>query len=130
MVQMMDMTIAGIGVFFSIVSAYIVAIYFFLHRAPALLKIVGFSFFSLICAILFEFVSGTFDHARALVLTLIELSKHSALSPVGLAAIARSQGAGSVNQVLQLAMLAGLALVYIALCYMTFFHRWHAQEKS
>ena len=123
-VQMMDMTINGTGLFVSMVSAYIVAIFFFLRRAPFIMKTVALLFFTLAAAFLMLFMRGTFDHAHALQAALVELSKHQELSPVGKAAIARGVGAESIDLTIQNVMVGALGLVYLTLFYLTFLHRW------
>jgi hypothetical protein len=123
-VMMMDLTINGTAVFFSMISAYIVALFFFIHRAPFALKFVAFLFFTLACAFLMLFMRGTFDHAHALQDALVELSKQGALSPVGKAAIARGIDAGNIDATLQQVMWGALGFVYLALLYLTFIRRW------
>jgi hypothetical protein len=124
LVQMMDMTINGTGLFFSMISAYIVAIFFFLHRAPVIMKLVGFLFFSLAAAFLMLFMRGTFDHSHALQAALVELSQRGDLSPVGKAAMARGIGAEGIDATIQQVMFGALGLVYLTLFYLTFLHRW------
>jgi hypothetical protein len=122
--MMMDLTINGTAVFFSMISAYIVALFFFIHRAPIALKLVSFLFFTLACAFLMVFMRGTFDHAQALQAALVELSKQGPLSPVGEAAIRRGIGAESVDATLRNVMWGALGFVYLSLIYLTFVRRW------
>ncbi|MFO1186384.1 MAG: hypothetical protein U1E87_02350 [Alphaproteobacteria bacterium] len=124
-VMMMDMTISGLAVFFSMISAYIVALFFFIHRAPIVLKLVAFVFFTLAVGFLLVFMRGTFDHSDALLAALADLDKAGTLGPVGKAALARGVGPQSVDAMIQNVMLGGLALVYLALIYLTFFRRWN-----
>ena len=80
--QMMSITLQGIGVVFSIVSAYVVALYYFLYRAPVVLKISGFVFFTLIGALLVFFMLGAFDHGAAINQALADLAANGPpLSP-------------------------------------------------
>jgi hypothetical protein len=124
-VQMMNLTISGISVFVTIVSAYIVAVFFFLHRAPIVLKLVAFLFFTLAVAFLMLFMRGSFDHAHALQAALVELNQNGGLSPVGRAALARGVGAAEgIDTTIQHVMWGALGLVYVVLFYLTFLHRW------
>jgi len=130
--QMMGVTLQGIGVVFSIVSAYVVALYYFLYRAPMILRLGAFLFFSLISVILFVFTKGAFEHGAALIQGLqdIAATQHH-LSAVGQAALERGGAltsdwlsVSSVDADLRLVITASLALVYVTLFYLTFFHRW------
>ncbi|MFZ1990494.1 MAG: hypothetical protein WAW96_12070 [Alphaproteobacteria bacterium] len=124
-VQMMSLTLQGMGVVFSIVSAYVVALYYFLYRAPLILKLGSFLFFTLIVALLVFFTLGAFDHGAAITRTLADMAQKAPLTPIGQAALARgSLGTTSIDQELRLSIEAAFALVYLSLFYLTFFHRW------
>ena len=124
-VSLMDLTLTGVGVVFSIVSAYVVALYYFLHRAPILLRLTAFLFFTLIVVFLGLFTAGVFDHGTALHAALEEIAAQGMLSPVGKAVLARSTvGGGMIDTSLQLVVWAGFASVYISFAYLTFLHRW------
>ena len=120
-VQMMQVTLQGIGVVFSIVSAYVVALYYFLDRAPLILKLGSFVFFTLIAALLGDFILGTFSHAQAIVQALSELAQKGHLSAIGQSALHRGN---SIDDKLQLLIAVAFGLVYLSLLYLTFFHRW------
>ncbi len=124
-IQMMDLTLQGMGVMFTIVSAYVVALYYFLYRSPVIMKISAFAFFSLIAALFVFFMLGAFDHGAAINRALAELAQRGQLSPIGQAALARGTlGTRSIDQELRLSIEAAFGLVYISLFYLTFFHRW------
>jgi hypothetical protein len=125
LIQMMSLTLQGMGVVFSIVSAYVVALYYFLYRAPLILKLGSFLFFTLIMALLVFFTLGAFDHGAAIERTLAELAQKGPLSPIGQAALARGNlGTGSIDEKLRWSIEAAFGLVYLSLFYLTFFHRW------
>ena len=123
--QMMNVTLQGMGVAFSVVSAYVVALYYFLYRAPLILKLGSFLFFTLVIAFLGFFTIGVFDHGEAITRALAELAQKGSLSPIGQAALQRgSLGPGSIDEKLRWIIEAGFGIVYVALFYLTFFHRW------
>lgn len=125
MVMMMDLTLLGVSVFFSIVSAYIVALYFFLNRAPFGLKATAHIFFTLTIAFLAVFAANSFSHAASLQAAMVELGARTPLSPVGARAVEGGLGnRGALDVAIRSMSWAGMALVYGALTYFTFVHRW------
>ncbi len=125
MVMMMDLTLSGISVFFTIVSAYTVALFYFLGRAPAGLKSTAFGFFTLTLLFLAIFAFNSFNHAAALREALVELGSATVLSPVGQKAIgAGVYGRGELDKLIRGVMWLGMGLVYVALFYFTFVHHW------
>lgn len=131
MTTMMELTLAGISVFFTIVSAYTVALFYFLGRAPLGLKFTAFGFFTLVMLFLAIFAFNSFNHAAALRAALVELSQTADLSAVGDKAIgAGAYGRGILDQLIRGMMWLGMALVYLALSFFTFFHRWPDQQAT
>jgi hypothetical protein len=125
MTAMMDLTLSGISVFFTIVSAYTVALFYFLGRAPIGLKVTAFGFFSLTILFLAIFAYNSFNHAAALREALVELGSTTDLSAVGEKAIgAGVYGRGELDKLIRGMMWLGMGLVYLALFFFTFFHRW------
>jgi hypothetical protein len=131
MVMMMDLTLSGISVFFTIVSAYTVALFYFLGRAPIGLKATAFGFFTLTLLFLAIFALNSFQHAGALQSALVALGAEGSLSPVGRRAVEPGWLArGIVDQAIRALIWTGMALVYFALAYFTFFHRWAAKTAA
>ena len=131
MTTMMGLTLSGISVFFTIVSAYTVALFYFLGRAPFGLKATAFSFFTLTMLFLAVFAYNSFSHAGALRDALVELGKTTALSPVGEKAVgAGAYGRGDLDKIIRGMMWLGMVLVYFALFFFTFFHRWPARDDA
>lgn len=125
MVMMMDLTLVGVSVFFSIVSAYILAIYYFLRRAPAGLKLTAFAFFTFTFAFLAIFAANTFSHAAALQTALVELGGRTELSAVGRTATKQSLAdREALDHTIRFMTWFGMGTVYAALTWFTFFHRW------
>lgn len=131
MVMMMDLTIAGISVFFSIVSAYIVALFYFLHKAPMGFRLIAFLFFSLTLLLLGIFAANCFGHAASLQAALVELGARSELSAVGRAAIRRGPADRAfLDELIRSLSWGGMALVFVTLGYFTFWHRWRDDEED
>ena len=131
MTAMMELTLNGISVFFTIVSAYTVALFYFLGRAPASLKITAFGFFSLTILFLAVFAYNSFNHAAALREALVELSHTIDLSPIGEKAVgAGVYGRGDLDKLIRGMMWLGMGLVYLALFHFTFFHRWPTRDSG
>ncbi len=125
MVLMMDLTLAGVSVLFSIVSAYIVALYFFLRDAPLGLRLIAFLLFSLTFAFLCMFAANCFSHSASLQAALVELGNTTQLSAVGRSAIeTRLVDRAALDETIQWVTWVGMALFYLALTYFTFLHNW------
>lgn len=131
MVMMMELTLSGISVFFTIVSAYTVALYYFLHRAPVGLKLTAFGFFTLTLIFLAAFAVNSFSHAAGLQEALIDLGSRGRLSPVGERALGSGVLArGFIDEMIRAMTWIGMALVYLALFHFTFFHRWPSRPAK
>jgi hypothetical protein len=125
MTMMMDLTLSGISVFFTIVSAYTVALFYFLGRASIGLKVTAYVFFTLTLMFLAVFAYNSFNHAAALREALVELGAAQDLSAVGEKAIgAGVYGRGELDKMIRGMMWLGMGLVFVALTYFTFAHRW------
>ena len=123
LIEFMHVLLAGISVYFTIVSAYVVGLYAFLARAKLVLKLVAFLFFTLIFFFLMQFNYGAGVFQRGLVDVLVGLEATTGLSAAGQTALdsARSGMNAKVRTVMWLGSLA----TYLALFYLTFFHRWN-----
>lgn len=125
MTMMMELTLSGISVFFTIVSAYTVALFYFLGRSSVGLKLTAHCFFTLTLLFLAIFAYNSFNHASALREALVDLGGAQDLSAVGEKAIgAGVYGRGDMDKLIQGMMWLGMGLVYLALTYFTFVHRW------
>ena len=114
--------LAGIQASFTIVSAYVVALYFFLGRAPFLMKLLAFGFFSATLALLGLFAVGVMLYADGLAIGLGEVAAQQPLSTLG-----RTLN-WLVNHELAywftlMSFIVGCG-VYVALFYLTFLYNW------
>lgn len=124
LVEFMHVLLAGISIYFTIVSAYVVGLYAFLARAHVLLKAVAFLFFTLVFFFLMQFNYGAGLFQRGLVDTLAELQASGVeLSAAGQTALDSARD--GLNQKVRMVMWLGSAATYLSLFYLTFFHSWN-----
>lgn len=117
-----ELVLLSISVSFTVISAYIVGLYWFLENSRVFLKTMAFMIFSLTLLPLVIMAIGLYRHHEGATIALIELNKTSPLSPLGRMAIEDfSVGIGdSVSIGLTIVAL----LIYIGMFYLTFFHEW------
>ena len=113
------LALSGLSVFLTLFSAYVVALYFFLHQAPLLLRLTVFAFLTLAFIYLAAYARDMAEHAQGLHEALRQLGTHQPLSAGGQALLAHD-----LNARLRWANIAGLAMIYVGLLYVTFFYRW------
>ena len=119
-----DTVLQVVALYFSIVSAYIAALYYFIHRAPVLLRLLAFGFVS--AALLFlGIVSVGVERATSGVITALNaLPERQTLPPpaevyFGLDTL--------LLDTVEIGVLAGwgmAAAIYLGLAYLTFLYRW------
>ncbi|HTT99709.1 MAG TPA: hypothetical protein VMF58_16795 [Rhizomicrobium sp.] len=113
------LALSGLSVFFTLFSGYVVALWFFLHQAPLALRLVVFLFLTLAFLYLAAYSRDMALHAQGLHLALQQLAARQPVSAGGQALLAHD-----LNSNLRWANIGGLAAIYIALLYLTFFYRW------
>lgn len=121
-----ETTIQLVSTAFAIVSAYIAGLFFFLGRAPFLLRFVSFcllsitlAFFGLLAFGLFGVLEGADAAWRALPETATGVTSLGGERPPALRGF-------SIYEVTVLLGFSAFALVYVAMAYMTFIYRWRA----
>jgi hypothetical protein len=116
--------LTGVQAAFTIGSAYIIALYTFLGRAPFLLKVTAFAFFSVTMLVLGVFMLAATRYADGVAAALTDLHVRKKLSGLG----------GLVTVMLNhtltyvfvgISILMGIG-VYFALYYLTFHFEWPA----
>jgi len=121
------LTLNGIGVFFTVISAYAAGLYYFINRAAFIGRLAAFVFFSVILIILSLVFVGASQIQAALVQSLANLAQQGPVSPAARAALANASSsyAGlSTDNWIRGAMLIGLGVAYFALFYLTLLHNW------
>ncbi len=126
MVAMMGMFFSGISVVFTIVSAYIVGLYWFLARAALPLRIVSFGIFSFALLLIAVVVFGLARHSFGLMLALSHLQEAQNLSPLGGMTISGT-AQGVTNLIYGGVSILALFL-YFGIFYLTFFYDWSERE--
>lgn len=123
LVEFMHVLLAGIGIYFTIVSAYLAGLFGFLARASLLLKVVAFLFFTLVFGFLMQFNYGAGIFQAGLVQTLADLEASGVQLSTG-GQVALESARTGLNQKVRLALWLGSIATYIAMFYLTFFHNW------
>lgn len=121
MVEYQDILLNGVQVFFTMVSAYVVAVWVFLRHAGFGLRLFSFFFLTLVLAFLGRVAYGSQRIHDGFVQTLIELDRTVGLSPTGQAAL--DNALTGIDELIQNSMNGALVVVYIALFFLTFFAR-------
>lgn len=130
-VEFTNILLFGISVLFSIISAYVVALNYFVGEAPFPGKAASFAFVSLILGLLALVMMGAEQNHAGLMARLVELRDAGQLTAAGKAvlkdAIAPGNPGGGnreIDALIRFGIWAGLAAVYCGLFYLTFIHRW------
>jgi hypothetical protein len=123
-----DTLIAGLSLIFSIVSAYIVALNYFIGSSNLFARLGSFAFVTLVLAMLAMLMMGVQSTHNGLIARLEELQAAGQLSAAGAAVLANATpkpgGGLSLDGILNFCATIGLGFVYVALAYMTFLHQW------
>ncbi|MGE3928567.1 MAG: hypothetical protein AB7G05_00275 [Hyphomonadaceae bacterium] len=133
LVEFTNILLIGVSVIFTVVSAYVVGLNYFIGSANFFARLLSFLFVTLILAMLLFVLMGAASTHDGLIERLQELERDGQLTAAGRAALANASPAMtgpitgaqySVDGVIQLFVWTGLAFVYISLAYLTFLHRW------
>ena len=128
MVEYQNILLLGVQVFFTIVSAYVVAIWVFLRHAGLALRTFSFFFLSLILLFLGRIALGSTEVHNGFIATLAEIDATTGLSPVGQAALNNAET--GLDGLIQQTLNGGIAIIYIALFFLTFFARSTLRSQS
>ncbi len=124
---MMDMFFTGISIIFTVISAYLVGLYWFIRHTRWHLKTVAFGFLSFTLALIVVNGIGAFRHMLSLNRALADIQeREGSLSIIGTMAI--EPVAGDIFDATATGMAILAFLIYLGLFYLTFVHRWHDQQ--
>jgi len=118
----MSLLLLGVSIIFTVVSAYIVALNYFVGEAMFMARLGAFAFVSLILALLLVVMVGAQTAHDGLIERLRELQADGQLTAAGRAALANAQN--GVDAMVRALTWLGMIAVVGALAYMTFVHRW------
>lgn len=124
------------SIFFGMVSAYIAGLYFFIHKAPATIKLIAFALVTMGFLFIGQAMSGIEIRILGLVRAWAELNQtatgiaqlNNPILPVPIRDVLSNYGVQVANyEGNRLGIYSGWGLsmlVYLALFYATFFYRW------
>ncbi|MEZ5996730.1 MAG: hypothetical protein R3C25_13365 [Hyphomonadaceae bacterium] len=133
LVEFTNILLAGVTLIFSVVSAYVVALNYFIGSSNFLARLGSFAFVTLVLGMLVFVMMGAQATQAGLVERLHEIDAEGQLTAAGRAVIANAtpEWVGmvtgnnySIDSIVRLCVWAGLGFVYLALAYLTFLHRW------
>jgi hypothetical protein len=134
LVNFTNILLAGVSLIFSVVSAYVVALNYFIGSANFSARTAGFAFISLVLGLLVVVMMGAQSTQQGLIDRLRELEAGGEITAAGRAVLANATpdpalvaalgGVGSIDAIVRVCAWAVLIGVYIALFYMTFLHKW------
>lgn len=126
-----DTVLLGLSVFFTVVSAYVAGLNYFVRRSPLLGRICAFAFLTFILALLLAVMQGAQTLHNGLMAGLRQLGPDQ-LTAAGRAALANADAelmpiAGqllSLDALVRYGLWGGMALTYAGLFFLTFVFRW------
>ena len=133
LVNFTNILLAGVSLIFSIVSAYVVALNYFIGSSNFLARLGSFAFVTLILGLLLIVLMGAQATQSGLVARLFELERAGDLTAAGRAVLANAKpdpalsamlGGYSIDEVVRVFTWSSLIFIYLALSYLTFLHRW------
>ncbi|MEQ1618795.1 MAG: hypothetical protein ABL883_10690 [Terricaulis sp.] len=130
LVEFTNIVLVGVSLIFSVVSAYIVALNYFIGSANFIARLGSFGFITLVLGMLMAVMAGAQTTQEGLIARLREIEGEGALTAAGRAVLANARAdlgvsmQYSLDDIIQFCIWIGFGFVYIALAYLTFFHRW------
>ncbi len=122
LVEFTSILLLAVSVLFTIVSAYVVALNYFIGEANLNARVAAFAFMTLIFGMLVVVMMGASSTHLGLIARLHELDAEGQLTAAGRAAIANA--AGGIDAFVRACIWIALLGIYAALAYLTFIHRW------
>ena len=132
LVEFTTILLAGVSVYFTIVSAYTAAMNYFIGGASFTARLFAYGFVSVVLTMLLIVMLGAVQTHAGLIARLDELNAAGQLTAVGRAVLGNAETgmivvagqALSIDAFVRGSIYVVLAATYVALFYMTFVHRW------
>jgi len=128
LVNFTNLLLAGVSVFFTVISAYVAALNYFIGSASILARALAFLFISAILAMLASIMLGAQLMHDGLIARLYEIKDEAGLSAAGRAALTNAGAADtagtSIDTIVRFGVWGVMGLVGIVFLYLTFLHRW------
>ncbi|HRE43829.1 MAG TPA: hypothetical protein PKY87_07640 [Terricaulis sp.] len=122
LIEYTNVLLIGVSLIFTVVSAYIVALNYFVGEAMFLARFGAFAFIGLILGLLVVVMLGAEQMHAGLIARLHEIDAEGNLTAAGRAALENTTE--GIDGIVRLLLWVGLVSVYGVLAYMTFLHRW------
>lgn len=122
MIGYMSLLLLGISLIFTVVSAYIVALNYFVGEALFMARLGAFAFVSLILVLLLVVMVGAEGVHAGLVARLQSMESAGELSEAGRSLL--DNASNGVDAIVRGLLWLGMISVFAVLAYMTFIHRW------
>lgn len=131
LVNFTNLLLAGVSVFFTVISAYVAALNYFVGQASFIARLFAFLFVSTVLAMLGVVMLGAQLMHDGLIARLEEIRDETGLSAAGRAALANSaaadMGGFSVDALVRYGLWGVSAVLVVTLIYLTFIHRWRSE---
>jgi hypothetical protein len=128
LIEFTTITLTGVSLIFSVVSAYVVALNYFIGSANLMARLGSFLFISLVLGMLLAVMLGAQTTQMGLIERLREIDQAGELTAAGRAVLVNATpeagAAYSIDQFVRWCSMTGLLFVYLALGYLTFLHHW------
>lgn len=122
LVEYMSIVLLGVSLIFTVVSAYIVALNYFVGDAMFLARVGAFTFVALILALLMVVMLGAEQTHAGLLDRLRELERAGEITAAGRAVLGNARE--GIDGLVRGLLWVGMISLYVVLAYMTFLHRW------
>jgi hypothetical protein len=134
LVEFTNILLAGITVYFTIVSGYVAAMNYFLGASNFLARVFAYMFVSVVMGMLIVVMLGAQHVHEALIAELDRMAAENTLGPVGFAALGNSLGTTipipgmplefSIDYAVRIGVYLIFIVTYLVLFHMTFLHKW------
>jgi hypothetical protein len=123
LVEFQNVLLFGVSIYFTLVSAFVVALWAFLDEAGFLLKFFAWAFLTLVHAFLAAFFYGSAQFQMGLVASLQALKDSGVnLTPAGIAALGNAES--GIDDWIRYVVIGVAAGFYLAMTILTFWNGW------